>query len=470
MQNVNQNYEILIGVEEEVFIVNPNGFLAPFAEHVAEKLLNIIRRDKKLLEMSRHYLKGLQWEPNPSQLEYVTRPHNIQEIIKAIKFARELLAKAANSLGLYILPISVHPIESRPFPINGTHINISILREKKPISRNELVKIFNHIRNHLPELIAISANSEILNGGKSKYKSSRLAYSRVLKESKIGKIERVRYHIRPRRKREITRYGILFEKYRNKEMKIIVNETGDRLLDIVIRGPYTNILEDSDKTSKESRIEIRAIDNQINIEHLYDIIKIIAALALEALTLDNIPDEHPYLGYNREKAIENGINAKFLNENGEEIDAKESFLKMLKRLTPFLEKMRVKLNSSISRGEPEIENSTKIEIRDTNNKLTNLEKRGVIFVEIKTKEELKAYNLFGKLTKIQEGETLSGILVPHYEILLEKEDGIIKRIMGIKINHWLVADTLYIPLTNNIIIKKHRGPVRQLYNKLKNII
>ncbi|MGQ4891617.1 MAG: hypothetical protein ACP6IP_03910 [Candidatus Njordarchaeia archaeon] len=470
---LNGKYNILIGVEEEIFIVNQSGFLAPYSEKIANRLLEIVRENSEILELARKYLKGIQWEATPSQLEYVTRPLPPQELFEAVKFARALLSQAAEDLDLLIYPASVHPIQSKPYPMNGTHINISVFKDNKPVSKRMIFHMFRHIRNHLPEIIAISANTDIVGSRKSKFKSSRLAYSKVLKKSNKGELRKIKYFVRPRKHRDITRYGILFEKYKKKESKIIIDEMGDRLLDITVRGPYTNILGDSDKKFSETRIEIRAIDNQLNTEYLSDIIKILAALTMEAVDTyveNRILDERKHLDYNRAKAIEEGIHATFLDEEGREKTARESFLEMLQRINKYLEKLKLDLKTSIKNGIPEIENKERPVIVDQNRRITELQTSGRIFLTARITDETVGYTITGKEKILKPKTIITGLIIPHYELELDTEKGMLKRIKKIKIKHWIITDKYYIPYSEKIVIRNMRGPIKQYYKKIRNLI
>ena len=111
-------YEFYIGIEEEAFTLNDEGFLTPHAYRVAESLLKKLRNDKEFLMDIRRRLMGLQWEPSPTQIEYVTRPLPLPELLETIKFSREILGQNAEENGLILGYLSMHPIQSAPIPIN----------------------------------------------------------------------------------------------------------------------------------------------------------------------------------------------------------------------------------------------------------------------------------------------------------------------------------------------------------------
>ena len=85
----------------------------------------ILERDTNRLDFLQLKIKGLDAEPSPSQIEYVTLPLPPNEIEEAMRAGRRLLADAAKQLGYRIFSQSLHPIQSDPHPMCGTHINVS---------------------------------------------------------------------------------------------------------------------------------------------------------------------------------------------------------------------------------------------------------------------------------------------------------------------------------------------------------
>ena len=186
------NYNIKIGLEEEIFITNSKGFLISQSETLSSALITMLRENEELLKQARNYLFGLQWEPHPSQIEYVTRPVHPSRVKEIVTFARRILAKAAGSISAKIYTGSIHPVQSNPTPLNGTHISVSVFRKDKRRPTIKMIQyIHNHIRNHLPEIIALTANSPICDGEKLEIASARLHFSRVLTPSNFAVIKRM---------------------------------------------------------------------------------------------------------------------------------------------------------------------------------------------------------------------------------------------------------------------------------------
>lgn len=178
-------YRFKVGIEEEGFTLNKLGFLTQYSYTVAEDLLNMIQKDREKLLEVRKILLGIQWEPDPSQIEYVTHPHDLQDIYQAIKFSRTTLGECAYRNGLVMAFISMHPVQSMPLPINGTHINISYSGISEARRLGQLNYVANYLRKYMPEIIAATANTPIYRGIYNEYTSNRLRLSKVLKNQTI---------------------------------------------------------------------------------------------------------------------------------------------------------------------------------------------------------------------------------------------------------------------------------------------
>ncbi len=460
-------YEIKIGIEEEVFIVNKKGFLSPFSEELVSTLIKMIGEENQLLENARRWLLGLQWEPNPSQIEYVTRAVKYWKVKDAIKFGRKLLGQAAKKISHRIFLGSMHPIQSDPLPINGTHINISFKPvNKKKISKELLTYVFNHVRNHIPEIIAMTANTPLMGGKPSGYASSRLAFSRVLKPSNFAVVKRKPVTVIPREMRSFTRYGVLFEKLKKYKARIITNPLGVRLLDITPRGPDTNIVEDMRTSVSTSRIEIRVIDNQITEEYLSDIVKILLALSVEAIfkfEKEEKVTERKKLLRNRDRAIKNGTAAIFINDDGTTINARESIIKLMERISPFLDALNLKLETKLELGIPEIEVFGSPDIIDEYEALSELENKGKICVDVRLEGKRLCKTLFGEAVEIGEMKKVSGLLFPEYQCTWTYTgNGLIRNFNKIIVKHWLATKNGYIPIFKNDKIERCRNPLTHL--------
>jgi len=464
-------YKFRVGIEEELFIVNSRGFLVKAAEPVSKVLANMLRESSELLEIARKFLFGLQWEPNPSQIEYVTHPLPIEAIREAIIFGRELIAKAAKKLGLLIYVGSMHPVQSSPFPINGTHINISVWRRnnrKLPI--RTLQYVYNNIRNHLPELISLSANTPICAGEYSGFMSSRLRFSRVLKKSSFAKLRRMPLSIVPRSKRTTFKYIILFNKPKKQEYKLVAHETGSRLLDITPRGPITNIVEDYRKSIRETRIEIRVFDNQSDERFLIDLIKITLALALEGLhkmIRGERIKEKSNLIENRDRAIRDGIDAFFLFGN-EEISAYEAVEEMIERVSEYLDALGLKLESPLAKLQPEIKYYGMPKILDENDILRRLILRGKNIIRVKLGSNRKLLDYFGNEINLPTNSVVGGILIRDYKLKWVGDDSkIIRRFTEIRKRYWVMTTDGYVRLMSNDEIIEAKSAAEYLSEKLE---
>ena len=466
------NLNVLIGIEEEVFIVNSKGFLAPHAEMVSAELIRLLREDEFLLKKTANRLMGLQWEPNPSQIEYVTRPMELDKVEETVSFARKLLAMAADRISCKIYTGSVHPVQSSPFPINGMHVSISIFKRKKKRPTIKTIQyVHNHVRNHLPEIIALTANSPVVAGRYIGYASARLFFSRVLVPSNYAVVKHVPMSFIPREKRSVFRYIVIFERNQKKKVaRIIAHRHGLRLLDITPRGPFTNIIEDFSKSRRESRVEIRAIDIQSSVQSLSDIVKIMVALSIEAiskLVKGEKIGERPNMIENRNRAIKNGINAMFLKENGGEISARESVLNMIERVETVLDEMGLKLKSSLRKAVPETERFPKIIIKDDYPELFELIDKGRTIVRVKTdRKSLIPVNYNKEREKIDK-KYLTGIVFADYTLDWQEEDNIVQRFTKITRNYWLMTLEGYVKINKKDKIIGARNPITQLYVILK---
>ena len=159
-----RNYQVLCGIEEEFLIINKEGTLLEIADDVMVKAAEILENDQDLLNSLKVKIRGLDAEPSPAQIEYVTLPLPPWLLKDAIIDGRTLLSEAANKLGAKILAQSLHPIQSDPNPIVGTHINVSVQQKGGLMKPGELKAVYNYLWNYLPELIAITANSPLYMG------------------------------------------------------------------------------------------------------------------------------------------------------------------------------------------------------------------------------------------------------------------------------------------------------------------
>ncbi|MFX1431549.1 MAG: hypothetical protein ACFFCY_15400, partial [Promethearchaeota archaeon] len=184
-----EDYQVLCGIEEEFLIINKNGRLARVADDIMVKSAEILESDQNFLSSLQVRIRGLDAEPSPSQIEYVTLPLPPTSLEQAVREGRKLLTDAAKQLGVKILAQSLHPIQSDPNPICGTHINVSVQRKGSLMTPEEMKIVYNYLWDYLPEIIGISANSHIYRGNWNNIASNRCANSTVLKQNGFALIE-----------------------------------------------------------------------------------------------------------------------------------------------------------------------------------------------------------------------------------------------------------------------------------------
>ncbi len=452
-------YKFRVGVEEEGFTLNRLGFIAPYSYIVAEDLLNRIQKNRRTLLKVRQILLGIQWEPDPSQIEYVTHPLELENLYKAIKYSRALLGECAYNHDLVMAFISMHPIQSMPLPINGTHINISYSGISEARRLGQLNYVANYLRNHIPEIIAATSNTPIYRGMYNGYVSNRLRLSKVLKKSEYSKLVIKPFRIIPPTMRERFRYGILFEKIRRYIRRIEVNKDGDRLLDLTVRGPYTNIIEDIFKSPETTRIEVRLIDNQLNIDYLNDIIAMLVGLIYEGLeNYEKGRDlkKRENLNILRDKALKHGVDA--VAEDGETLG--EKIKEIMERIEPHISILGLKIRSRLRDGIPEVK-INQPRVIDTNPDITELRIKGYHWMEIKTTGRRRLIKLDGEERIVPKGE-YKGMIVPEYRIDFRENKGLLRKISKIHIKHYLYTGDGYLEIKSGDKILKHLKPLERL--------
>jgi hypothetical protein len=459
--------QVLVGLEEELFLLNKMGFLSRFSEILLHRLVKDLSGDRDRLEKARKYLMGIQWEPNPSQIEYVTRPMGFSELEEAVKFSRKLIARAAIRTNQLIYVGSVHPVESNPLPLNGTHVNVSISSNGTP-SNKLLAAIYMHIRNHLPEIIAVTANSPIMNGRIHGLGSARMMYSRVLKPSGPVIMRKRPVSFIPWRERSKTRYGVIFRKMKLFKSELVFDPTGDRLKEIAIRGPSTNIPEDIHTTKRSSRVEVRGVDNQATEEYLLDTALIIAGLAYEAAVLVGKGvkiRERKNLQRNRSRAIRHGIEAEFILDGGERVKARDSFLLMMDRIKEYIDSIG-SMSSGLREGVPEIIRIGMPEIVDQE-KFSKLEEKNRVVATIRLSGGRDGISLTGERFHVT-GE-VKGLLFPEYSLKFREENGIVRKFDRIEKRYWLLSKEGYIPLMESDDVIKAITPIGHMAKILEKL-
>lgn len=471
--NINELAErlkIKIGVENELLTVNRRGLLVSMSQLIVNEIINDIANKRINIAHMKKLIYGLQWEPHPAQIEIVTQPLPFHLIYDAINLMWSYLSKVARRKSLRIYVGSVHPVQSNPFPLNGTHVSLSIIpKNRRVMPRKFLVYIHNIIRNYTPELIAISANSPIIAGMYSGYASSRLFYSRVLKPSKYAIIRRSKATIIPREKRSLMKYAFIFTSEKKYEHRVVADQVGLRFLDVTPRGPYTNIIEDRWADPRVSRIEVRFLDNPTEAEYLMDLIALLLGLSLKGIhhALKNEKlRERQYLLQNRMNAIRDGINATII-EDSKEIPIRDKVVALIAELEQYLDALGIRLTTSIRHGRPEMEHYGPPRITTENEKLMNDLSQRKLFVTVHLSGTRTLIDFTGSRVRLTR-KIISGIAFPEYKLTWkENKQGAIARYKTIHISFWLLTRHGYIRLYPEDKIIKSKTPISRIVELLR---
>ncbi len=363
-----EKIEVRIGVEEELFLIDQDGSLTRAADDVIVNAAELLESDSSFLEDCWRTVLGLDPEPNPAQIEYLTQPLPPDEVIEACEIGRELIKKAAGRLGLRVMLESMHPFESDPLPINGTHVNVMVKFKDQPyMTPKQMLVVYNWLWYNLPIIIAATANTPYCCGGKNLAASCRLLKSRVLKPNYHAAIKRLekRPYLTKTQYYGRLRYRLRLRKDTEFEERVVAHPDGRRLVDITPRGPASNVTGDENDSPTRNRVEIRAIDNQKSMKYLHDVIILIVGLSLEALYMyeveGKLPPNDPNHFDNRRVAIEEGINATFVI-NGKEIDAENALLEVINRVDKFLEHLGLRFISPLKNGKVELQERPKLNV------------------------------------------------------------------------------------------------------------
>jgi gamma-glutamyl:cysteine ligase YbdK (ATP-grasp superfamily) len=470
-QDPSKDYQVLCGIEEEFLIMNKDGTLAKAADDMMVKSAEILERDQDFLSSLQVKIRGLDAEPSPSQIEYVTLPLPPKSLLQAVLEGRKLLTEAAKELGVKILAQSLHPVQSDPNPISGTHINVSIQREGGLMTPEEMKVVYNYLWDYLPEIIGISANSHIYKGNLNNIASNRCANSTVLKTNGFAVIENPENHptLVPMRYYGRMRYKLKigFEKDEFSK-KVITNNRGDRLVDITPRGPFTNISDDNDELPSRNRIEIRAVDVQYNIEDLIDIAYLCCVSALHAMKLQKTGEiiQDSYHRINVENAIANGTKAVFQRGNGVKESLENSLSTWIEETKKYQEYLGIELkNLPIKKLQLE-KHQQQLEIEYQTRKIEKLRQQGKSYVMIELVDSRIVSDRNGNRYKISSGTQVRGILEARYSFSYNELDGMVTNFTGIKIINNLVVQNLKIPLKENDHVLRVQSESESLVDRL----
>ncbi|MFX0124324.1 MAG: glutamate-cysteine ligase family protein, partial [Candidatus Hodarchaeota archaeon] len=361
-----KNYHVLCGIEEEFLIISKDGTLVNAADELMVRAAEILERDSKRLDFLQLKIRGLDAEPSPSQIEYVTLPLPPKDIAEAMRAGRKLLSDAATQLGYRIFAQSLHPIQSDPNPMCGTHINISA-QTGDFMNVQELAAVHDYLWNYLPELIALSANSPIFQGSRTNIASNRISNSTVLRPNGPSRIQipnrnaalvPMQYYGRMRYTLRLAGENV---------NKVVTNPRGERLVDITPRGPLTNIGDDEDSALTTNRVEVRIFDVQQDFDYLLDLAYLCCVSALHAIylfTTGNITPD-PNHTANVERAVFNGVNAHFIRDGSQEESLQENVTRWVNETKKYQETLGIEIKklpeikTRFQQGELEVEFRTR---------------------------------------------------------------------------------------------------------------
>ncbi len=470
-QDLYKDYQVLCGIEEEFLIINKNGTLAKFADDIMIKSAEILEKDQNFLSSLQVRIRGLDAEPSPSQIEYVTLPLPPDSLQQAVLEGRKLLTEAAKQLGVKILSQSLHPSQSDPNPIAGTHINVSVQRKGSLMTPEGMKAVNNYLWNYLPEIVGISANSPIYRGNANNIASNRCANSSVLKSNGFAVIELpenrpalipMRYYGHMRYKLKIGFEEDEFSK------KIISNNRGDRLVDITPRGPFTNISDDNDELPSRNRIEVRVVDVQYNIEDLLDIAYLCCVSALHAIYLQSYGEivQDPYHTINLENAIANGAKSVFQRANGETESLETSMSRWIDETKQYQDYLGIKIiNLPKEKLKMELyQNELVIEYQTR--KIEKLRQQGKNYVMVELVDPRIVTDSRGNKYKITSGTQVRGTLSAKYNFTFNELDGMATNFKNIRVVNNLVVQNLKIPLKESDRVLRVQSESESLLDRL----
>ncbi len=466
-----KDYQVLCGIEEEFLIINKNGTLAKKADDIMVKSAEILERDQNFLNSLQVKIRGLDAEPSPSQIEYVTLPLPPSSLEQAVFEGRKLLTEAAKQIGVKILSQSLHPVQSDPNPISGTHINVSVQRKGSLMTPEEMKVVYNYLWDYLPELIGISANSHIYRGNWNNVASNRCANSTVLKSNGFAQIQipenrpaliPMRYYGRMRYKLKIGFEEDEFSK------KVITNSRGDRLVDISPRGPFTNISDDNDELPSRNRVEIRTIDVQYNNEDLLDIAYLCCSSALHAIELQATGEiiQDPYHRANVENAIANGIKAVFERTNGESEPLENSLSRWIQETKNYQDYLGIQIKNLPEKKIQTNQSQKELNIEYQSRKIEKMRQQGKTYVVMELVEPRIVSDRRGNRYKITAGTQVRGTIEAKYNFSYEDIDGMVTNFNGIKVVNNLVVQNLKIPLRESDRVLRSQSESQSLIDRL----
>ncbi|MBD3256595.1 MAG: hypothetical protein GF383_15995 [Candidatus Lokiarchaeota archaeon] len=446
-----EDYQVLCGLEEEFLIIKEDGILVEAADQLMMKSADILEKNQNLLDSLKIKIRSLDAEPSPSQIEYVTLPLKPSMLEEAVKAGRELLINAAKELGVKILAQSLHPIQSDPNPIVGTHINISVQKKGMLMKPKEIQVVYNYLWNYLPEIIGITANSPVYRGNVTNIASNRCANSNVLKPNGPAQIQvpEDKPALVPMRYYGRMRYTLKIGSGEDEfSTKVISNTRGERLVDIAARGPFTNIGDDKDESPTRNRVEIRVVDVQQDIDDLLDIAYLCCASGLHAIYLHKTGQIKidNYHKTNLENAIANGMKARLKREDGFEESVQESVKRWIEEIQKYQEYLGIKIKN-LTEKKFQLEPLQKeLNIEYQTRKIEKLRQQGKNRAIVELKEPRIVTDNNGNRYKVEGGSRIRGVLSTNYNLDYDEADGIVTNFKSIKIVNTLDVQNISIPL------------------------
>ncbi|MFW9865418.1 MAG: hypothetical protein ACFFEN_04895 [Candidatus Thorarchaeota archaeon] len=465
------DFQVLCGIEEEFLIINESGNLAEVADDLMIKSAEILERDPHFLNSLQVRIRSLDAEPSPSQIEYVTLPLPPTSLREAVIYGRRLLVEAASKVGVKILSSSLHPLQSDPNPIAGTHINVSVQRKRSLMKPEEMRAVYNYLWNYLPEIIAISGNSPVYRGSSNNISSNRCSNSSVLKPNGFAVLQipenrpslvPMRYYGRMRYKLKI---GFEEDEFSN---KVIANNRGDRLVDIAARGPFTNISDDNDELPSRNRVEVRVVDVQHSIEDLLDIAYICCASALHAnyLQLCGEITRDPIHKINRENAIANGYKTILQRENGVRESLEVSVSRWIDEISKYLNYLRISItNLPITKLHTEILQKP-LEIEYQSRKIEKLRQQGRTYAVMELRNPRVVKDRNGRQYRIKGGAQIRGMITASQKLSYAEENGMVTNFKGLNVVNYLDVQNLKIPLEENDRVLRVQSESESLFDRL----
>jgi hypothetical protein len=465
-----KNFDVLCGIEEEFLIIKEDGTLIEAADNIMETAAKILDNNSELLDSLRIKIRSLDAEPNPAQIEYVTLPLQPRELKSAITEGRNLLITAAEELGVKILAQSLHPIQSDPHPITGTHINVSVKKKGNVMKPKHLKTVYNYFWNNLPEIIALSANSPLYHGEMTGWVSNRYKESTVLKPNGPAKIEipEDRPALVPMRYYGRMRYQLKIGSGKDEfSQSVIANSRGARLVDISPRGPSTNIGDDKDESLSRNRVEIRVIDVQQDYKDVLDLAFLCCCSALHAIHLERIGEFT--LDSNHENnvrnAVKNGIKASFIR-NGKQNSARDYITRWIEEARVYEDYLGIQIEQLLERKLDYEPIQGELQINVQTKELERQRQQGKNLAVVRLGDSRIVQDQGGTRYKVDGGSRIQGVLSADYKLSYKEENGMVIKFDGITVTNILDVQGLKIPLQQGDEILRLRSRSEFLSDRL----